>query len=200
MSNQSKFSSIWESSIDDEPMDSYSHSEEDLEPHVIDDDLDDFLIISDDVNDDVSLGLVDDEIDDGREFSRPTIFRADAPATPPPGDFEDGSQHRHSVREVTPDQKKDIVTMEIGDIRLPGPKELQDEYGLPCKRLGETLWRAEMTRRWRARFSHVDKCEEPDKSRATDFLCGARSTLTTELEVSRCQMWAMIQSPPPTHF
>lgn len=199
MAPQSKFSSIWETGMDDEPMD--SHVE--LEPHVIDDDLEDLLNIGDDVDDDTSLGLVDHEMDDDSDFSRHTIFRPDPPATPSPeGSDTEESYADHFVREVTPDQKKAIVTMEIDDVRLPGLEELREEYKLCQRRLSETIKHAEMTRRWRARFSDMDEVDDHDEAlvHAIDFLCGARSTLTADLEVSRRKLWDIIHSPPPTEF
>lgn len=196
----STFPSIWESTLDD-PMDSHSIVSE-LEPHVIDDtlDVDDFLIIGDDIDDETSLVLNDDYMDDAGIFSKDMMFRPDPPVTPPPEDVDNCTNH--FVQEVTPDKPKDIVRMEIDDIRLPGLEELQEEYDLSCKRLGETIWHAEMTRRWRARFSEMDDAGQSDEAlgKATDFLTGAKPTLTNDLEVSRRRLWAMIHSPPPKQF
>lgn len=203
MPPQSSCPVVWDSDLDDE-MVMDSHSVGEMEPHIIDDhlDVDDFLIIGDEVEDDTSLGLEDDDMGDEGVFSRDTMFRPDPPATPPPQEETFGLERNYDVREVTPEFRKEVVKMDVEDVRLPGLEELREEYSLSCKRLGETIWHAEMTRRWRARFSVVDDASENGQAleKAQDFLTGARSTLTKDLEDSRRKLWAMIHARPPTQF
>ena len=185
------FSSLWES--DQMVRDELDSS---VRPNVIDDDFeDDFLIISDNMEDDASLGLVEHEINGERVVVRENIIRLDAPATPPPDDAKDQEQS-HLVREVTPDLRKDVVSMIIDDIRLPNLDELRTQYRFTCRKLAGTIWHAEMTRRWYAHQAHLGGIRQPDRAvgRAAQFLTGSRATLTDDLEYSRHRMWELIHS------
>ncbi|CAB9524271.1 expressed unknown protein [Seminavis robusta] len=187
---------VWESDLeeDDEQL-----TRNKIHPVIVDDDLDDdLLMIADDVEDDASLGLMDHDMCDKQEELDVVIFRPDPPATPPP---EYGDENP-SVHEVTPDMKKDIIKMDIEDIHLPDLQELREQYSYSCKRMGESIWHAEMTRRWRAHRATLGQGEGKQNSPQTfakpsalEFLEGTRSTLTPDLELSRRKMWALIHAP-----
>lgn len=183
----SALSSIWESDLDGDEQLNLNK----IHPVIVDDDDldDDFLMI--DVDDDASLGIMDQEDTCEPEGGLGIIlFRPDCPATPPP---EDDSV---SVHEITPEMRKGVVTIDIENIRLPDLQELREQYSISCGRMTESIWHSEMTRRWRA---HHAKIKSPskvflDKPNAVEFLSGTRATLTHDLEESRRRMWALIYS------
>jgi hypothetical protein len=186
---QSALSSIWESNLDDDEQLNLNR----IHPVIVyDDDVDDdFLMIADDVDDNVSLGLMEheDSCEPGGDLDI-ILFRADCPATPPPEDDP------MSVHEITPDARKGVVKMDVENIRLPDLQELREQYGISCGRMTESIWHSEMTRRWRA---HHAKIKSPsnillDNPNAVAFLSGTRATLTHDLEDSRRRMWALMHS------
>jgi len=160
-----------------------------LQLNVIDDDFGD-LMMSDEVEDDASLGLTEH---DGFAMIEP-----DPPSTPPPED-ECGQEHEITlVREVTPDPRKGVVKMDVEDIRLPDLEELRGHYKTSCSKLASSIWQAEMTRRWHAQQVHLAgsfRTPQNVNGRAVLFLTGSRATLTDELEISRRKMWELIHLP-----
>lgn len=173
-----------------------------LQVHVVDDeDLEnDFLIISDDVEDDTSLGFMDHEMNETEAInSRGLDFCLDHPSTPlPEDDSDEECSSSQCLYEVTPDTKKGVVRMDIDDVQLPGLDELRSHYQLSCRKLAGTIWHSEMTRQWLASHFRAGSLGEPSKvfgGKASAFLTGSRSTLTAELDCSRRGVWAMIHSP-----
>lgn len=165
-------------------------------PHVIDDE--DFLLISDDVDEDASLGSINSTAT--QDHHKSFVFLSDTRhhlSTPPP--YEGDDFYQQSLPQVSPDvsrTSKRMFSVVTEDIKVPDLDEIQIQYKRACNNFAGCIWQSELTRKRLARLR--ERLGEPKPvtcfAKAEDFLAGSRATLTEELEVSRRLVWSLIHS------